>query len=293
MGKSASNLRRHFVRIGAICVIRGPGWNEIGVTGVPDNNRRMESVPGRERAVIVAGLIAIAALCWAWIIPMARDMYGPMSGLSAWMMTATWDAKHLLLLWAMWAVMMAGMMLPTAVPLLLVYGTAVRRSEAAPRAARRVYLLAAGYLVVWSAFSVGATLLQRLLSRQFLLTPMMESARPMATASFLLLAGLYQLTPLKWACLKTCRSPLSVIMQRWRPGSSGAFYMGLEHGLYCLGCCWALMLLLFAGGVMNLTVITALTGLVLVEKATPFGPQAARLSGVVFIGWAIWLVVTR
>lgn len=224
---------------------------------------------------------------------MARDMYGPMTGLSAWMMTSTWDPTQLMLLWAMWAVMMAGMMLPTAAPLLLIYGAAVRRTEAAPRAALRMYAMAGGYLLVWSVFSVGAALLQRLLSRLFLLTPMMESARPSATAVFLLIAGAYQFTPLKSVCLKTCRSPLSLIMQRWRPGASGAFRMGVEHGVYCLGCCWALMLLLFAGGVMNLIVIAALTALVLVEKVTPFGLLAARVSGVVFIGWALWLLSSR
>lgn len=250
-------------------------------------------IVSRDRAVIIAGLFAATALCWLWIVPMARDMYGPMSGLSAWMMTPTWDFTHLILLWSMWAVMMAGMMLPTAAPLLLLYAAAVRRSEPAPRAVLRVSALAAGYVLVWAVFSVAATLLQRLLSRQLLLTPMMESARPAATAALLLIAGAYQLTPLKTACLKTCRSPLSLIMQRWRPGLSGAFHIGVEHGLYCLGCCWALMLLLFAGGVMNLTVIAALTGLVLIEKLTPFGPHAARVSGLVLIGWAVWLLVTR
>ena len=224
---------------------------------------------------------------------MALDMYGPMTGLSAWMMTSAWDPAHLFLLWAMWAVMMAGMMLPTAMPLLLLYAAAGRRADGVPRAASNVYALAAGYLLVWSVFSVAATMLQRLLSRQFLLTPMMESAGPVVTALILLIAGGYQLTPLKWACLTTCRSPLALIMRRQRPGRAAAFHMGVEHGLYCLGCCWALMLLLFAGGVMNLTVIAALTGLVLIEKLTPIGPQAARVSGLVFIGWAVWLLVTR
>ena len=254
---------------------------------------RARTVSGRDRAVIVAGLIAATALCWVWIIPMARDMYGPMTGLSVWMMTPTWDPTHVILLWAMWAVMMAGMMLPTAAPLLMLYAEAARRTEPARRAVLSVYALAAGYVLVWSVFSVAATLLQRLQSRLLLLTPMMESARPSATAAFLLIAGAYQLTPLKWACLKTCRSPLSLIMQRWRRGSSAAFRMGVEHGLYCLGCCWALMLLLFAGGVMNLTVIAALTGLVLVEKVTPFGRQVARVSGLVLIGWALWLFFRR
>lgn len=157
----------------------------------------------------------------------------------------------------------------------------------------RVSAMAGGYLTAWSAFSVGATLLQRLLSQRLLLTPMMESARPSATAWLLLLAGVYQFTPLKTACLTTCRSPLSLIMQHWRSGASGAFRMGAEQGVYCLGCCWALMLLLFAGGVMNIGVIAALTALVMIEKLTRVGPQAARASGLALIGWAIWLVVTR
>jgi len=224
---------------------------------------------------------------------MARDMYGPMSGLSAWMMTNKWDTRHLLLLWAMWAVMMAAMMLPTAAPMLLLYARTARRADAGTRAMLRVSAMAGGYLVAWSAFSVGATLLQRVLSQQMLLTPMMESARPSATAWLLLLAGGYQFTPLKTACLTTCRSPLSRIMRHWHSGTWGAFHMGAEQGLYCLGCCWALMLLLFAGGVMNLAVIAALTALVMVEKLTPVGPQFARATGVVLIGWAIWLAVTR
>ena len=247
----------------------------------------------RDRVVVLVGLAAVTALCWAWIIPMARDMYGPMSGLSAWMMTDTWDRSHLFLLWAMWAVMMAGMMLPTAAPMLMIYAATARRAGAEPLAMLRVGAMAGGYLATWSAFSVGATLLQRLLSQRLLLTPMMESARPSATAWLLLLAGIYQFTPLKTACLTTCRSPLSLIMQHWRSGASGAFRMGVEQGLYCLGCCWALMLLLFAGGVMNIGVIAALTALVMVEKLTRVGPQAARASGLALIGWAIWLAVTR
>jgi predicted metal-binding membrane protein len=245
-----------------------------------------------DRPLIAAALIAAAALGWLWIIPMARDMYGPMTGLSAWMMTPTWDPAHLFLLWAMWAVMMAAMMLPTALPLVLLYAGGARGLVAAPRAAH-AYAIAAGYLLVWSVFSVAATLLQRLLSRALILTPMMESARPATTAVFLLIAGAYQFSPLKWTCLEACRSPLSLIMKRRRPGAAGAFQIGVEHGVYCLGCCWALMLLLFAGGVMNLAVIAALTALVLVEKAAPFGTHAARLSGAVLIGWAVWLLATR
>jgi predicted metal-binding membrane protein len=221
---------------------------------------------------------------------MARDMYGPMTGPSAWMMRATWDVRYVLLIWAMWSVMMAGMMLPSASPLLLLYGTMARRGPEPESAAGRTAALAAGYLLIWLLFSAGATLLQAAASRLWLVTPMMETATPWAGAALLLVAGLYQFTPLKATCLRACRSPLSFIMQRWRAGTLGAFRMGLDHGRYCLGCCWALMLLLFAGGVMNLVVIAALTAFVLVEKFAPFGAHSARLAGGALIGLAIWVV---
>jgi predicted metal-binding membrane protein len=150
--------------------------------------------------------------------------------------------------------------------------------------------MAAGYLLIWALFSVGATVLQRVLSSALVLTPMMEPATPMAAAAVLAIAGLYQLTPLKSACLRVCRSPLSYLLQHWRSGASGAFRLGLHNGAYCLGCCWALMLLLFVGGVMNLVVIVALTVWVLVEKFAPLGEQTARVSGVALVALAAWMV---
>lgn len=243
----------------------------------------------RDRLVVAAGILAVTAACWLSIVPMARDMYGPMTGPSAWMMRATWDVPYGLLIWAMWSVMMAGMMLPSASPLLLLYGALTRRGPEPESAAGRTAAMAAGYLLIWLLFSAGATLLQAAASRLLLLTPMMETATPWAGAALLLAAGLYQFTPLKATCLRACQSPLSFIMQRWRAGTLGAFRMGLDHGRYCLGCCWALMLLLFAGGVMNLSVIAALTAFVLVEKFAPFGVHSARLAGVALIGLAIWV----
>jgi predicted metal-binding membrane protein len=235
-------------------------------------------------------LVLLPAVSWTWIVLMAQDMYGSMRGASAWMMTATWDAPHLLLLWAMWAVMMAGMMLPSASPVLLLYGAMIRR--ATPRAAgRQLYALATGYLVVWVLFSLGATAFQRALASLLLLSPMMEMTSPTAGATLLLVAGVYQLTPIKHACLRTCQSPLGFLMSRWRPGVRGAFVMGLRHGLYCVGCCWALMLLLFAGGVMNLAVIAALTVFVAFEKLSLFGRHGARISGVLLIAAGAWLLL--
>ncbi|HZR83704.1 MAG TPA: DUF2182 domain-containing protein [Candidatus Binatia bacterium] len=251
----------------------------------------LESALRHDRLPLLVLLILVPLVCWLWIVVMARDMYGQMTGASAWMMTAAWDAPHLFLLWAMWAVMMAGMMLPSAVPTLLLYGSVARRRRGGAGAAREIYAMALGYLVVWSAFSVAVTALQRLLARLLLVSPMMEITSPAAGAVTLLIAGVYQLTPWKQACLKTCQSPLGLLMRGWRPGTGGAFRMGLEQGAYCVGCCWALMLLLFVGGVMNLAVIAALTAFVAFEKLSPFGERGARLSGAVLILVGGWMLV--
>jgi predicted metal-binding membrane protein len=252
----------------------------------------VERVFRHERAVLVAILAAVTAACWWWIVPMARDMYGAMTGPSAWMMTAEWEVPHLLLLAAMWIVMMAGMMLPSAAPMLLLYAGAARRRAGDGRATLRVYAMAAGYILVWVAFSLGATLLQRILSALFVLSPMMEATSPRVSGALLILAGAYQFTPLKRACLASCSSPVAFLMQRWRDGTAGAFRLGVEHGVLCVGCCWALMLLLFAGGVMNLAVIGALTAFVLIEKLTPFGPRSVWMTGTALVLVGVW-VMTR
>ena len=244
-----------------------------------------------DRRVIGVVLGAVPIVSWLWIVLMARDMYGPMNGAAAWMMTTAWNWPQILLLVVMWAVMMTAMMLPTAAPLILLYATAARRSAEPANPAQRVYALASGYLAVWGLFSVVLAALQRVLASWFVLTPMMEPSAPAAGAALLGIAGVYQLTPLKLACLRVCRSPLGFMMQRWRSGVGGAFRLGLGHGTYCVGCCWALMLILFAGGVMNLVVIVTLTVWVLVEKTAPFGEHTSVASGAALLGMAVWMLV--
>ena len=223
-------------------------------------------------------MLGLATLVsWAWIVVMARDMYGPMTGASAWMMTPHWDASHLLLLWAMWAVMMTAMMLPSAMPMVMLAG-------------RGALALALGYVGVWAVFSAGATALQWTLAKMFVITPMMEASSATISAIFLLVAGIYQWTPLKQACLTTCQSPMAFLARRYRSGNWGAFRMGTEHGVLCVGCCWALMLLLFAGGVMNLWVIAALTVFVGFEKLIPLSAWGPRLSGALLVATALWLL---
>lgn len=246
----------------------------------------------RERFVFPAIILAALLLAWWWLVAMARDMYGSMTGASAWMMTGVWDSTHLLLLWAMWAVMMAAMMVPSAWPMLATYNGFMSRLPLDRRRGASVYMFVLGYVAAWSTFSVAATILQRLLSRSLLLSPMMEMASPAASAGILAIAGVYQLTPLKRVCLTGCRSPLSFVMRHWRRGAAGAFRMGAEHGALCVGCCWALMLLLFVAGVMNLYAIAALTTVVALEKAAPWGEGASRLGGALLLGAAAW-VYTR
>jgi predicted metal-binding membrane protein len=146
---------------------------------------------------------------------------------------------------------------------------------------------------VWTAFGAAATALQRLLSELLLLSPMMELRSRTLGGALLLVAGIYQLTPAKRTCLGSCRSPVAFIARYWRPGNAGAFRMGIVHGLYCLGCCWALMLLLFAGGVMNIYVIAAITVFVLLEKIAPPGVQGGRLSGGLLIALGLSMILVR
>ena len=242
---------------------------------------RLERWIARERPLAFAGLALAVVLAWSWLVPAALDMYGAMNGPAAWMMRSDWTLGYSLAIFAMWAAMMLGMMLPSAAPVLLLYARVIRSSGES--ASLRLYLFALGYLLTWTAFSLAATGLQWALSRGALLSPMMETRTPLLGGALLVLAGVWQFTAMKRACLVFCRSPAAFFAQSWRRGRLGALRMGIKHGVYCLGCCWALMLLLFVGGVMNLVWIVAITGFVLLEKIAPLGAQGGRLSGVLLL----------
>jgi predicted metal-binding membrane protein len=235
----------------------------------------------RERWLVGATLAAVVALCWGWIAPMALDMYGPMTGCSAWMMTRSWDFTHRTLLFAMWAVMMVGMMLPSAAPAVFLYASTVQKNAEGKRVSPRAFGFAAGYLTVWAIFSLMATILQLGLTRTALLSPMMELRSHWFGGGMVLLAGAYQFTPWKRKCLACCQSPAA---------QTGAFQSGLRNGLSCLGCCWALMLLLFVGGVMNLWWISVLTVFVLLEKLAAHWRPGTRLSGMLLLAAGVWIL---
>src|ERR687892_520147 len=205
------------------------------------------------------------------------------------MMTAmapmAWTPGYAVLMFFMWWIMMMAMMLPSASPMILLFARFNRnqREKGAPYVPTAIFAL--GYLLVWAAFSLVAVTAQWGLERSGLLSSMMASTSVILGAVLLLAAGVYPLTPLKYACLKHCRSPLFFISHRWRPGGWGALRMGLEHGAFCTGCCWFLMALLFYGGVMNLFWIIGLALLVLVEKVAPAGHRVGWIMGMGLIAW--------
>jgi len=245
-----------------------------------------------DRTFVLAGLAVVIAAAWAYVVSASLDMYGAMDGPAAWMMEATWDARYLLLMFLMWAAMMIGMMLPGALPTILVLRRAMRNDPNVRSPVTRMYQFAAGYVVAWTGFSVVATLLQWGLAEAALMSPMMIAASPWLGGALLVAAGIYQWTPLKYACLQHCRSPLAFLAEHWRPGLPNALQLGMHHGLYCVGCCWALMLLLFFGGVMSLLWIGGITAFVLLEKFAPHGAQGGRLSGAALVLAGIWVMAS-
>ncbi|HSN20393.1 MAG TPA: DUF2182 domain-containing protein [Usitatibacter sp.] len=229
----------------------------------------LEALLKRDRALVAAALALVAVLAWADLFAMAADMdaAGP----------AQWNPGYFAATFAMWAIMMAGMMVPSAAPAILLFA-ALQRHAGRPSAAPAL-LFAAGYLAAWTAFSLAATFAQWRLSEAALLSGEMRSESAMLAGALFVAAGLYQFSGLKAACLRQCRSPAQFLAEHRRGGPMGPLLMGMEHGLYCLGCCWALMALLFVFGVMNLLWVAALAAYVLLEKLAPAGTAVARAGG--------------
>ncbi len=249
----------------------------------------LERVLRRDRLILVTALVAVTAIAWIWVVlgagtgmsTIAMTRRSGMPDISGMMMEpAAWTLGYAGLMFTMWWVMMVAMMLPSATPMLLLFARINRKERAGDRPYVPTGIFAAGYLVAWGGFSAIATGLQWLLEQLGLLSPMMVTTSYWLGGGILVLAGLWQLTPIKGVCLRHCRSPLSFLVQSWRPGRVGAFRMGLEHGAYCLGCCWFLMGLLFFGGIMNLFWIAGLAAYVLLEKTVPLGHWFGRAVGI-------------
>jgi predicted metal-binding membrane protein len=248
----------------------------------------LESLLRRDRLVVGTALGLLVLGAWAYLLYLElgmSDMDMPdMPGMSILMPDMhPWSWVEFGALVVMWAVMMVAMMTPAAAPMIVTFATTYRRRVAEGRPGVPTVVFVLGYLVVWGLYSVLAAAAQAGLHRVALLSPAMAATSPLLAGGLLIAAGVFQWTPLKQACLAACRSPLTFLMSHWREGSGGAFVMGLRHGLYCLGCCWALMALLFVAGVMNLLWVAAIAAVVLVEKVVPRGDLVGRIGGAALV----------
>lgn len=237
----------------------------------------------------VATLAAVTIAGWgflAWsVLPSGESVMRLMMPASA-----AWSATNAVMVFIMWAIMMAAMMTPGAAPMVLVYARVIRR-DGAPSPRLRMGLFLGGYLVVWTGFSLLAAGLQWAFQSAVLTSPMIASQSVHLSSAILIAAGVYQWTPLKQACLRHCRSPVGFVMSEWRTGTRGAAIMGLKHGTFCVGCCWVLMALLFVAGVMNLAFVAVIAAAVLIEKIAPAGGIIARGFGAILTlgGVLLWL----
>lgn len=243
----------------------------------------IETLARRERVAVIAALTAASVMAWIYILAGA-NMEMAMPGMEA----SRTGIGYLLLIFPMWWFMMVAMMLPSAAPMILLFMAISQKQHERESPAAASVLFTLGYLIAWGVFSAGAALAQWALGEAGMLQPALHIAGPYLGAALLSGAGLWQLTPVKHACLQYCRSPVRYLSTHWRAGAAGALRMGMQHGVFCLGCCWLLMGLLFVGGVMNLYWITGIAAYVLLEKLLPRTQALTRASGVVLVAAGLW-----
>jgi predicted metal-binding membrane protein len=265
--------------------------------------QQIERLLMHNRVIVIIALTVVIVASWAYVLAGAGTGMSTLK-MTSWQMAlglshsmampVNWTPEYAVVMFFMWWIMMIAMMLPSAAPMILLYAKVTRTSR--DEASAHVSLLPVafftlGYVLAWAAFSAIATALQWAFESIGVLSPMMmNSTNQLFAGLILLFAGLYQLTPLKQACLKHCRGPIGFLLQHWRPGTWGAFRMGASHGAYCLGCCWGLMAILFFGGIMNLYWIIGLALIVLLEKLLPVGPSLSYVTGGLLSIWGVSLI---
>jgi predicted metal-binding membrane protein len=263
----------------------------------------LEAVIRRDRVVVITALFAVIALSWAYLLAGAgmgmsalemtrMSQLGMARGVSegdmasvAMMTPAVWTPGYAVLMLFMWWVMNVAMMLPSAAPMILLFATVNRKQRDTGHPYVATSIFAIGYLAAWAGFSLVAVMLQWGFERTGILSPMLVATNAIFGGFLLLAAGVYQLTPIKHACLRHCRSPLAFLSSHWRRGARGALRMGLLHGAFCVGCCWFLMGLMFFGGLMNLYWIAGLALFVLFEKTVAAGHWLGYATGVALLVW--------
>ena len=273
---------------------------------------RLETLLLHDRWVVCAGLVIMSLLAWIYLLSGAGMAMSPLDMVSFSlqphqdagkvmampemnMMPGQWSPQQWLVVFMMWWIMMIAMMVPSAAPMILLYTRVVRHNNnnmTTKHVSPLILFFISGYLFSWLVFSFIATSLQWALERNAWLSMEMVANRGWLTAGILIVAGIYQLTPLKQACLEKCRTPAQFITDHMKSSNIGAMQMGIEHGVFCVGCCWALMLLLFTGGVMNLLWILFLTFIVMVEKIIPSGEKVSVFTGYILVIWGVFLSTT-
>jgi predicted metal-binding membrane protein len=265
----------------------------------------LEAVLRRDRFIVLSALGVLIALAWVYLLWLAADMDMDGMDMSGFRMIPTgigmmapaatpWSAVEFAFVFLMWAVMMVGMMAPSAAPMILMYARVARQSQATGKPFAATGWFAGGYLLAWTGFSLAATVAQWLLERQALLNAHMASSSNVLAAAVLIATGVYQWTPIKSACLAQCQTPFRFLMSHggFRSDAQGCLHLGFLHGIYCVGCCWIFMTLLFVVGVMNVLWIALLSLFVLLEKVTPWGQWVARIAGVVCIAAGTWMAMS-
>jgi predicted metal-binding membrane protein len=258
----------------------------------------VEAILKRDKIVILAALAGLAVLSWGYMVREARGMNLTGVCCCAGMKMSgpdmhRWDTAALLPLFLMWSEMMVAMMLPSAVPTILTFAAVNRKRREQERPFVPTFTFMLGYLAIWTAFSGVAALAQWTFHSLTLLSPKMVATSAWLGGSLLIAAGVFQCTPLKSTCLVHCRSPLTFLMTQWRDGQRGALLMGLKHGALCVGCCWALMGLLFAVGVMNMWWVAIIAFFVLAEKVFRNGLLIGKVAGVALTVFGAWVMLRQ
>jgi len=242
----------------------------------------------KDQLLILSGLALITVLAWAYMFRMAWEMVGRGMDINL-ACLGHWGPGDLAHMFIMWSIMMVAMMIPSATPMIIIFATVNRQrsNKQGPFIPTWVFVL--GYLTAWTVYSGLATMVQWGLHTAALLTHTLVITSPLLGALFLVAAGVFQWTPLRDACMTQCRSPFGFIMTEWREGHRGALIMGLKHGIYCVGCCWLLMILSFVLGVMNILWMAALTAFMVLEKVTD-NKWVSRTAGMILVVWGLWVV---
>jgi predicted metal-binding membrane protein len=258
-----------------------------------DKQHALEYVLKKDRLIVAGGLFVMCGLAWLYIIYLYRQMLNMNMDafFFAMPMNPSWTIVDFCLLFLMWFVMMIAMMTPSVAPLILIFAMVNRRKQQQQSPFVSTGYLLFGYFLIWAGFSLLATLLQWLLQRIAWLNSEMVTTNKISGGIILIMAGIFQFTPLKRKCLNYCRTPIDFIHLKWKEGRRGALRMGMENGLYCLACCWVLMILLFVAGIMNLLWIALIALFVLIEKSLPKIKWISYGAGIVLIVYGIWAFI--